>query len=432
MTHLMSLEEFETRYNKIKRSYDNIINKNISYYEQIKLLHNEYEEDYDIIKVVVFTHQTRKPYELITARPVLEIPLRLEYIHQQFVRLASLPQPEQKSAEWFAARHQRITASSGATALHENKYESQISYLVQKCEKEPKFMDNKYVHHGKKYEEIATKVYEELYDSEVIEFGLLNHPSIDFLGASPDGIVSMHTKSDPYKLNERYGRMLEIKCPLTREIKTSGKVDGVICPHYYWVQVQLQLECCKLLECDFWQCTIKEFDTRQEYVCDVIPTNTNNQDDLMKRLKSKPKITKGPIIQLLPIDSLKKINSEWDSKYIYPPTLDRTIEEHDEWILDMMASWTKKYPELSSKYVWDKVIYWKITFCHNVTITHDKEWFANKLPVLESFWDKVIYFRNNLHELQQLMPLINNKQIKQIGDIPDVIPRVIYNSDDEL
>ena len=36
-----------------------------------------------------------------------------------------------------------------------------------------------------------------------------------------------------------------------------GEIDGEICPHYYWVQVQVQLECCDLEEFDFWQCSIR-------------------------------------------------------------------------------------------------------------------------------------------------------------------------------
>lgn len=429
------MEQFEQQYYHVLQSYYSHINSSMSYSKQLQILTelDDITDNHDIINYIIFSEDKKRiPYELTAIKPVLNVPVDMQYIHEQFMRLVIQPQPEQQSPEWFAARHQRITASSGASALNENHYENQISYLVQKCEKEPQFMDNKYVHHGKKYEEIATKVYEELYDSSVTEFGLLNHPDINFLGASPDGIVSMHTKSNPSKLNPRYGRMLEIKCPFTRKIKTSGNVDGEICPHNYWVQVQLQLECCKLLECDFWQCSIDEFNSRQEYLCDIVPTETSNQDDLVARLKANPKISKGPIIQLLPIKCLNKKNCEWDSKYIYPPLLNRTVEEHDIWILDMMSSWKTKFPDLASKYIWDKVLYWKIKFCHNVTILHNQEWFNNILPQLEAFWNKVLYFRINQNELHRLMQLIRNKSVKKITDIPAIIPEIICTSDDEL
>jgi hypothetical protein len=53
--------------------------------------------------------------------------------------------------------------------------------------------------------------------------------------------------------------MLEIKCPVTREIKTTGKLIGDMCPFYYYCQVQQQLICCELDVCDFWQCKLIEY-----------------------------------------------------------------------------------------------------------------------------------------------------------------------------
>ena len=85
------------------------------------------------------------------------------------------------------------------------------------------------------------------------EFGLIGHPKYSFLGASPDRICN-HYKLDGIHKSKYVGRMLEIKCPLVRKIKMSGPIVDNICPIYYWIQVQLQLECCDLEECDFWQC----------------------------------------------------------------------------------------------------------------------------------------------------------------------------------
>ena len=113
-------------------------------------------------------------------------------------------------------------------------------------------------------EEPATMVYQYRMNVTVEEFGLMIHPKYSFLGASPDGIVNH------YKLNGKHktkyvGRMLEIKCPKVRKIKMDGPIKNHICPIYYWDQVQLQLECCDLEECDFWQCKISLYKTRQEF-----------------------------------------------------------------------------------------------------------------------------------------------------------------------
>ena len=69
-----------------------------------------------------------------------------------------------------------------------------------------------------------------------------------------------------------YGRMLEIKVPYSRKMEFTGDLDGTICPHYYWVQVQCQLEACGLNECDFWQVKLTEYDTIREYLSDPDPT----------------------------------------------------------------------------------------------------------------------------------------------------------------
>ena len=65
------------------------------------------------------------------------------------------------------------------------------------------------------------------------EIGLVQHPVYKFLGGSPDGITES-------------GRLLEIKCPLTRKIKPEV-------PVYYLPQIQLLLEIMDLEVCDFVQ-----------------------------------------------------------------------------------------------------------------------------------------------------------------------------------
>ena len=48
-----------------------------------------------------------------------------------------------------------------------------------------------------------------MFNTKVFPLGLLNHDSIDWLAASPDGIVN----------NDKYGAILvEFKCPLKRKI----------------------------------------------------------------------------------------------------------------------------------------------------------------------------------------------------------------------
>ena len=64
------------------------------------------------------------------------------------------------------------------------------------------------------------------------------------MGASPDGLI----------IGEEKIKLLEIKCPKTRKIMTSG--DKIV-PSYYLEQMQLQMECADVDFCDFWQCEFK-------------------------------------------------------------------------------------------------------------------------------------------------------------------------------
>ena len=110
-------------------------------------------------------------------------------------------------------------------------------------------------------------MYEHIYNVKVTEFGCLPSEKYKFLGASPDGICSAHTLDG--KFSDKLGTMLEIKCPFKRPIKHGGEINGEICPNYYFWQIQQQLQCCNLYKCDFWQCNIAEYNSREEYLMDT-------------------------------------------------------------------------------------------------------------------------------------------------------------------
>lgn len=329
----------------------------------------------------------------------IKVPAKYQNIDTQFKFLANIPEIAQKSPEWYEKRHNLITASSCAEALGENKYSTRDKFLVQKCLPDPPFEQSIVTHHGIKYEDIATMIYEELYDVQVKPFGLIGHPNISFLGASPDGICDKFCKRNPKKFSPKYGTMLEIKCPYKRVIKKTGTVDGDICPHYYWVQVQVQLECCDLYTCDFWQCTIREYNTREEWILDDRPL-LKAREDMPVQNKN---LLKGAIIQLLPKKDVGtgKI-SVFNAKYIYPPSLDMNVSEYDSWIMSQIYSFYKVNNELAKDYYFDRVIYWKLDDCFVQEIKRDKEWFAGAYPRLHQFWDEVLHYRNNPDDFRKL------------------------------
>ena len=93
---------------------------------------------------------------------------------------------------------------------------------------------NTTLHWGQKYEPLSVMIYEDDYDTKVEDFGCIQDDQYSFLGASPDGIIT-DVKSD------RYGRMLEIKNIVNREIDGIPKKE-------YWIQMQLQMKVCDLEE----------------------------------------------------------------------------------------------------------------------------------------------------------------------------------------
>lgn len=337
-----------------------------------------------------------------TNTKLVKVPKNYKKLEKHFQKLYKTEQPEQKSKEWFDYRHGRITASDTAEAI-DLGYSGVENFYVKKCDPTFKFLDNVNVHHGKKLEEVATKIYEHIYNIKVTEFGCLPSEKFKILGASPDGICSKSTLDN--KFSDRLGRMLEIKCVTRRQIITEGIIEGHICPFYYWCQVQQQLECCDLEDCDFWQCKIEEYNSYSDYIddTDLVCRFTEGTNDEEKEIN--PLITKGCIIQLLPFDFEPEHSQDehyFKSVYIYPPRMDMTLEEYNEWCIRTINTWKDTHPQWAHDYYFDKVIYWKLSKCHNVLIKRNKEWFSSIYPLLEETWNKVEYYRKNQKYIKDL------------------------------
>ena len=343
----------------------------------------------------------------------VEIPLEYQDLENHFQKLKALPQPEQRTPEWFAYRKNRITASDTAAAIDENPYEPVESFIVKKCDPDHKFLDNANVYHGKKFELIATKIYEHIYDVQVFEFGALPSEVHAFLGASPDGICSAKTLSN--KFSPKLGTMLEIKCvaPNGRTIETSGNIKGHICPYYYYLQVQQQLECCELDICDFWQCKLIEFKTREDYLLDECLYTQHSYDTDGKKMIIDNRIKKGVLLQFYPKQWEPEFDGdeiEWKSKFIYPPRLDMNNIQYDQWMCKTLSSLNKTEPELMKDYYFNKIIYWKLEQSHNQPIQRDRKLFAALLPVLKDTWNKVKYYREHLDELPKLREIVEKRK----------------------
>lgn len=142
------------------------------------------------------------------------------------------PPMEQRSAEWYAQRKKIVSASDIAAAIGDNPHKPPASLLRDKVFGAT-FEGNQYTAHGQKYEPVACEKFCRESGHTVFEFGLLPHPSLGFLGGSPDGICAD-------------GSIIEIKCPMAREIK-----DEI--PGYYYPQVQTVMDIVDSPKCYFIQ-----------------------------------------------------------------------------------------------------------------------------------------------------------------------------------
>lgn len=365
------------------------------------------------------TKESRECETGITEVTHKEVQVPKEYIdvEKHFQKLFATPQPDQRTAEWYAFRRGRITASDIATALDHNPYEPWEEFIIKKCDPEYPFYDNDIVFHGKKYEEVATMIYQEIFNIRVTEFGCIPSDYIPFLGASPDGICSK--ASLDYKFNPKLNTMLEIKCPITRKINDKGKIKGGICPHYYEYQCQVQMQCCELTKCDFWQCDIEEIDYKTYLENNFVPKSTQGID--ASPLELPTYCHQGCILQFLPKNYKPRFQNEmfngreqndkikFQGIIIYPPHVRFNNIEYNNWIITTLNNLDKTHPGLLEDYYFDKVIYWRLKKCHNVLIERNDEWFEHYLPVLEDTWKQVEYYRKNLH----LIPKIKDKSMRK-------------------
>ncbi len=305
-------------------------------------------------------------------------------------------------------RNGKITASDGGAVLGKNKHEPSHNFILKKVFGST-FETNLACYHGKKLEYVVTIMYEYLNDVHTEEFGLLGHPDYYFLGASPDGICSPYCR-DMITPNPLVGRMLEIKCPLMRKIKYKGNIVDNICPVYYWCQVQLQLECCDLDECDFLQCNLEEYNNRKEFLEDT------NPDCDYKSIKYG--LERGVLIELLP-NKLSKEDYNEDNdmvhektiydktSFLYPPKIDMSLKELDNWVLEQLSELQNK-PEVRL----NRILYWRLIERNCTLIKRDKAWFAESVPKMETMWKYVEFLRKNADVAQEWKTFIEGLNIK--------------------
>ena len=260
--------------------------------------------------------------------------------------LQNIPVVEQRSEEWYTLRQSLITASDYGQALGKGKFGTKRDFYIKKCgyQEEPP-LDTSILKHGVRYEPVATRFYEKLLNTVVHEFGLIRHPALDFLGASPDGIDAHGQKC------------IEIKCPAKR------KITGEIADQYFR-QIQGQLDVLNLMECDFLEC---KFD---EYLDDIDFDEDWDDDGKL----SKEGFQKGVVIEVEGIQN--PVYSDVGlSKSEFKMWFKRTvIQFHD-----------KEFD----------VIYYRLSQYSLQTIKRDDEYIKEMNQQLAETWKNIVKYKQN-------------------------------------
>jgi len=80
-------------------------------------------------------------------------------------------------------------------------------------------------------------LFEHINDLHVIDVGLIKHKQLP-IAASPDGfIIGLNRKRSAVHDWFKDYQIIEIKCPYTRKIVTTGTIKNIV-PQYYYSQIQ--------------------------------------------------------------------------------------------------------------------------------------------------------------------------------------------------
>lgn len=173
---------------------------------------------------------------------------------QESLRLQEKTINQGSSGYWKIQRRLRITASQcySLFTYYKSKNEEKKNW-AKKIESyvNPKFFFSKAVEYGKANEKFALCAYEKTCPNKITLLGLIVHPTMSWLGCSPDGF------------DEIRKILIEIKCPvagshleLDELLPTLAYLqlkDGRFClktNHQYYGQIQLSLFVLNISACD--------------------------------------------------------------------------------------------------------------------------------------------------------------------------------------
>ena len=202
------------------------------------------------VTLAPLSHRTMRKHVLLRVHELMKGELGRRWSRDRNVRrvIRVYGQDDQRTAAWHSKRGQMITASELGAIFTGG--ETRRSVMVRKLEPPAPSTGPPCAPliWGTRFEPVAKKIYEEETSCSITDVSCVQHPVHAFLGASPDGIVF---PTNEESRSTRYGRLVEFKCPFSRVAK-----DGV--PAAYIHQMQMQMECTGIDECEYVEFRFKQ------------------------------------------------------------------------------------------------------------------------------------------------------------------------------
>lgn len=259
--------------------------------------------------------------------------------------LTNYGQNDQRTDAWHTKRGQMLTASEIYKALPEatpaQRYELIMSKLTPRTASTGPGV--RALLWGTRFEPIAKQIYCELqFNIQIYDTTCVPHPTVPFLGASPDGVIVTDDKTD-----FRFGKLVEFKCPISREFTEHTPI-----PDGYFHQMQLQMECTGIDECDYVEMQFKEL-SYSEWIDSTAP-----------------------------FKSFFAIHEE-TGDVIYKDYLDTRD----------VPTWRRVV--LGEKGMEYRIIYWMLNNWRSVTVKKDQQWLTRNLPSFETIWKEIQEYRSS-------------------------------------
>jgi putative phage-type endonuclease len=264
--------------------------------------------------------------------------------------LANYGIDDQRTQAWFTKRGEMLTASEIWKSFGDATASARRELILSKLTP-PKKQDGQGVGAliwGTRFEPIAKEIYCHTEKVKLVDLSCVRHPEHAFLGASPDGLI---LTSD-----ERNGRLIELKCPISRPFNNDTPV-----PDAYYHQMQLQMECTGLVECDYVEMQFKLMNYSEWSIAQA------------------------------EFKSCFAVDSEANVKYrhILDP---RTVHDWQVDILTNPMNW--------------QILYWVLVQKRQKLTLKDADWMPTHFPEMKATWDEIVQ-----HRQAGTVPAVKDKPI---------------------